>query len=122
MIMWYMIIHPNTKYLSHEILFLDMKYSRFTVANELYGAHTPHAAASTSFTYILCQIVCMSRKHMVGSIHRRAGPTKCSICDAHGPWQTIQSIMKPVFRQYRRICCSYESLRCLDLQIQQFLC
>ena len=33
---------------------------------------------------------------MVGSVDRR-GLLKCSICDAHGPCLTIQSIMKPVF-------------------------
>ena len=38
---------------------------------ELYRAHTPRAAVSTTFTYILCQVVRMSRKHMVGSVHRR---------------------------------------------------
>ena len=54
---------------------------------ELYRAHTPRAAASISnslamhatqcrllptFTYILlCQVVRMSRKHMVGSVNRR---------------------------------------------------
>ena len=47
---------------------------------------------------------------------------KCSICDACGPCQTIRSIMKPVFRRYQRIYCTYESLRCLDLQIRRFLC
>ena len=39
---------------------------------ELCRAHTPRAAVSTTFTYIiLCQVVHMSRKHMVGSVHRR---------------------------------------------------
>ena len=48
----------------------------------LYSAHTPHAAASvwksmhvtcsllTTFTYILCQVVHMSRNHMVGCVDR----------------------------------------------------
>ena len=30
--------------------------------------------------------------------------------------------MKPVFQWYRRICCTYESIRHLDLQIWQFSC
>ena len=88
-------------------------------------AHTPRAAVSTTFTYILCQVVRMSGKHMVGSVHRRDQQKlmpKCSICDACGPCQTIRSIMKPVFRLYQRIYCTYESLRCLDLQIRRFLC
>ena len=38
-------------------------------------------------------------------------------------YQTIQSIMKPVFRpQYWWICCTYELLRRLDLHIWWFLC
>ena len=55
----------------------------------------------TTITYKLCQVVRMSRKYMVGGV----------AC------QTIRSIMKPVFRRYRRICYTYESLRRLDLQI-----
>ena len=38
---------------------------------ELKRAHTPRAAVSTTFTYILCQVVRISREHMVGSVHRR---------------------------------------------------
>ena len=57
-----------------------------TIILELYRAHTPCAAASmwessssmpcqrmrllTTCTYIMCQVVCMSRKHMVGSVDR----------------------------------------------------
>ena len=59
---------------------------RYYYELELYRAHTPRAAASISnslamhatqcrllptFTYRLCQVVRMSRKHMVGSVHRR---------------------------------------------------
>jgi hypothetical protein len=63
----------------------------------------------------------MSRKHMVGRVDRR-GQWKRSICDARGPCQMIWSIMKSVFRRLWRICCTYESLRCLDVQIWRFLC
>jgi hypothetical protein len=63
----------------------------------------------------------MSRKHVVGGVDRR-GQWKRSICDARGPYQTIRSIMKPVFRRLRWICCTYESLKCLDIQIWRFLC
>jgi hypothetical protein len=41
---------------------------------------------------------------------------------ARGPYQTIRSTMKPGFRRVRRICCTYESIKCLDVQIWQFLC
>ena len=34
----------------------------------------------------------------------------------------IRSTMKPIFQRYQRICCTYESLRRLDLQIWRFLC
>ena len=36
-------------------------------ARELDDASTP----LTTFSYILCQVVRMSREHMVGSVHRR---------------------------------------------------
>ena len=39
-------------------------------------------------------------------------------CDACMPCQSILSILKPVFQQ---ICCTYNSLWCLDLQSWQFL-
>jgi hypothetical protein len=29
---------------------------------------------------------------------------------------------KPIFRRLQRICCTYESLKCLDVQIWRFLC
>ena len=65
---------------------------------ELHRAHTPHAAASdvreylmvrelddvsnllTTFTYILCQVVRMSREHIVGSVHRRGQKTQYLQC------------------------------------------
>ena len=54
---------------------LELEIWRFSCRRqqqlELYRAHTPRAAVSTTFTYILCQVVRMSRKHMVGSVHRR---------------------------------------------------
>ena len=51
---------------------------------ELYRAHTPRTLLTT-FTYILCQVVRMSREHIVGSVHRR-GQIKHSICNARGPY------------------------------------
>ena len=64
----------------------------FMIKLELYRAHTPRAAVSmwessssmpcqhmrllTTCTYILCQVVRMSRKHMVGSVDRRGQQTE----------------------------------------------
>ena len=44
---------------------------KISIQLELCRAHTPRAAVSTTFTYLLCKVVRMSRKHMVGSVHRR---------------------------------------------------
>ncbi len=44
------------------------------------------------------------------------GQQKGTICDAHGPYPSIWSTLKSVFRQVRLIHCAYESLRCLDLE------
>ena len=41
-------------------------------------------------------------------------------CDAGRRHHLMQSIVRPVFRQIQRIPCSYESLRCLDLEIWWF--
>ena len=38
-------------------------------------------------------------------------------CDTGRRHHLMQSIVRPVFHQIRRIPCSYESLRCLDLVI-----
>jgi hypothetical protein len=57
----------------------------------------------------------------VGRVDRR-GQWKRGVCDARVPCQSIRSIMKSVFRWFRWICFTYESLRCLDIQIWRFLC
>ena len=46
---------------------------------------------------------------------------KNSICDTRGTCQTIWSIVKPVFSQFRQFRCTYESLRWLDVLICWFL-
>ena len=114
---------------------------------ELFRAHTPRAACaciwelqeqhrSTCMFVALWRplptyarrVVRMSRKHMVcssliwvGAVDRR-GQQKSSIFDARGPCQWNWSILKPVFRRFRRIHCNYESLRCLHLEIWRFSC
>ena len=50
------------------------------------------------------------------------GQHKRTICDACRPCHSILSTLKPAFRWIRQICCSYNLLRCLDLQIWRFLC
>ena len=54
--------------------------------------------------------------------HGYNGQHKCAICDACRPCHLILSALKPVFCRIRQICCFYNLLRCLDLQIWQFLC
>ena len=41
----------------------------------------------------------MSREHIVGSVHRR-GQQNATFANARGPYQTIRSILKPVFGRY----------------------
>ena len=53
------------------IIISHQQKSTTKIKLELYRAYTPRAAASTIFTHILCQVVRMGRKHMVGSIDRR---------------------------------------------------
>ena len=45
---------------------------------------------------------------------------KTLYCDTRGPCQSIQSIVKPVYRRFRQIRRTYESLRCLDVMIWWF--
>ena len=45
-----------------------------------------------------------------------------AICDTHGHHQTIQRILKRVFRRYRLIHYAYELLRCLEVEIRRFSC
>ena len=52
----------------------------------------------------------------------RCEQQKSTICDACGPCQRNQSILKPVFRPFQWIHRAYVSLRCLDLEIWQFSC
>ena len=55
----------------------------------------------------------------VGTVPRR-GQQKRAICDTRRPYQMIWSRLKPVFCWFGWICCAYDSLRCLDLEIWQF--
>ena len=103
-----------------------------TITIELSRAHTPRAALLLHqssfwelhvFVYNLYLLtlgqVCAWAKSTwpaVGVADRH----KCPIYDAHGPCWRILSILKPVFRRFRRNCCAYESLRCLYLQIWWF--
>ena len=49
------------------------------------------------------------------------GQQKYTICDACKLCHLIQSALRPVFFcQIQRICCAYESLRCLHVEIWQF--
>ena len=51
------------------------------------------------------------------------GQLKYTIFDTCRPCHSILSVLKPVFCQIRHIIhCAYNSVRCLDLQIWQFLC
>ena len=45
------------------------------------------------------------------------GQLKYTICDICRPCHLILSILKPVFHQLQQICCTYESIRCLDVKI-----
>ena len=72
----------------------------------------------------------MSRKHtaccvlvQVGTVdgHGYDGQQEDAICDVRGSWQTIQSTFKPVYCWFRLIGYAYKLLRCLDLEIWQFL-
>ena len=45
-----------------------------------------------------------------------------TICDTHGPHQTIRRILKRVFRRTRLICYAYELLRYLEVEIRRFSC
>ena len=46
---------------------------------------------------------------------------KYTICDACRPCHSIVSILEPVFHQLRQIHCTFNSLRCLDVEIWRFL-
>ena len=48
------------------------------------------------------------------------GQLKYTICDACRPSLSNLSMLKPVFHQNRHICCAYNSLRCLDVEIRRF--
>ena len=45
---------------------------------------------------------------------------KYTICEACRPCHMILSILRPVFHQLRQICCTFESLRCLNPKIWRF--
>ena len=60
-----------------------------------------------TITYILWRV--HEQKAHNGSVHRHGQQN-----EVFGPCQMIWSIMKPVFT------CTYESLRCLDLQVRWF--
>lgn len=50
----------------------------------------------------------------------RCGQHKQAIFDTCGLYQTIGSILKPVFHWFQQIHCVYGSVWCLDLDIWQF--
>ena len=45
--------------------------------------------------------------------------SKYTNCDNYRPYHLIQSTVRPAFRQIGQICCAYELLRCLDVEIRQ---
>ena len=52
-----------------------MLYARLRQTVSVIRELNDASSLLTTFTYILCQVVCMSREHIVGSVHRR-GQTK----------------------------------------------
>ena len=54
------------------------------------------------------------------------GQREYTFCDVWRPWSvpldSILGILNPVIHQIQQICRVYNSLRCLDHQIWQFLC
>jgi hypothetical protein len=93
-----------------------------------HRAHTPRAMEHcwwSSIEHAQDSLVQARAVVSIGMIwHRRGydGQQKGTICDARGSCPSIWSILKPVFRQVRLIRCTYESLRCLDVEIWRFLC
>ena len=76
-------------------------------------------------------VVCMSTKHVslhafmhsaVGMVDGCGydGQQKWAICDTCRVYHSILSISKPVFTEFDRFV-AYNPVRCLDLQIWQFL-
>ena len=74
----------------------------------------------TIFTY-LCEVSCTCA-HECAPSQSCIMQHKCTIFDACRLCHSILSALKPVFHRIRQICCYYNSLRCLDFQIWQFLC
>ena len=50
------------------------------------------------------------------------GQQKYTICDACRSCHSIRSTVRLVFRQIQQICCAYELLMCLDVEIWWFFC
>ena len=93
---------------------------------ELSRAHTPRAASACIWTLqeqhwstCMCFVddlflrmlgeLCAwaeSTWPAVGAVDRR-GQQKFTVCDARGPCQRNRSILKPLFRRFRRIHCAY---------------
>ena len=103
---------------------------------EFSGAHTPHASCinkSPALTVLCLELEARKltiftdmlfwtcaheqRTHGQQSIGMAI---KTPYCDTHGPCQSIQSIVKQVFRQLQLIRRTYKSLRCLDVVIWWF--
>ena len=99
---------------------------------KLSGAHTPCASAASGLypdlnlelenvddLYLHITLHCTWAESTWPAVDRR-DKQKHSICDTHGPCQSIRNIVKPVFRRFRQSRYTYESLRCLDLVNWQF--
>ena len=71
------------------------------------------------YLHILCQVVHMCRKHIVGSVHRRGQQNKV-FAMLVGLAKQFEAYWSQFFDDII-ICCTYKLLRCLYLQIWRFL-
>ena len=76
-------------------------------------AHTPHAFHLHHFVTTYALYIIMGTVDGSGY----DGQHKCTICATYRPCHSNLSAPKPVSHQIQQICCPYNSLRCLDLQI-----
>ena len=114
----------------HELLF---NQSLCALTIELYRIHTPCALCICIQTMKMIQLYLLTvstsfcvheQKSHDLQWARSMGMDECqnknAVCDAHRPFQSIWSILKRVFRQFRLICYAYKLLRCLKVEIWRF--
>ena len=127
----YRVVPPQTVHFQ-----FNQKLKRARVLKSTYPVHTLHLHAGAIIMQLRHMLVMTitytyeaswEHEHILlhAFMHNVYGyddQHKCTICDTCRPCNSILNILKPAFHWNRQICCIYNSFRCLDLQIWQFLC